>query len=128
MDINTGVIKWKQKINSELRPVIVSDYLITISNEGLLIILDKNNGNIIRINDLLKNMSDKKRNKYFPVGFVVLNEKLYLTTSNGRLIIINFLNGKVDNVIKLSKNKLQRPVYFNKSIYVAKDNSVIRIN
>ena len=128
MDINTGVIKWKQNINSEIRPVIISDYLVTISNEGLLIILDKNNGNIIRINDLLKNISDKKRNKYFPAGFVVLNEKLYLTTSNGRLFIINFLNGKVDNVIKLSKNKLQRPVYFNKSIYVAKDNSVIRIN
>ena len=128
VDINTGVINWKQNINSELRPAIISDYLVTISNEGFLIILDKNNGNIIRINDLFKNISVKKRNKYFPVGFVILNEKVYLTTINGRLFIINFLNGKVDDVIKLGRKKLQRPVYFNKSLYITKHNSVIRIN
>ena len=128
MDINTGVINWKQNINSELRPAIISDYLVTISNEGFLIILDKNNGNIIRINDLFKNISFKKRNKYFPVGFVILNEKVYLTTINGRLFIINFLDGKVDDVIKLGREKLQRPVYFNKSLYITKHNSVIRIN
>ena len=128
MDIKSGIINWKQNINSELRPAIISDYLVTISNEGLLIILDKNNGNIIRINDLFKNISSKKRNKYFPVGFVILNEKLYLTTINGRLFIINFLDGKVDDVLKLGRKKLQRPVYFNKSLYITKYNSVIRIN
>ncbi len=128
MDIKTGVINWKQNINSELRPAIISDYLVTISNEGLLIILDKNIGNIIRISDLFKNITKKKRKKYFPVGFVVLNEKLYLTTSNGRLFVINFLDGKVDNILKLSRKKLQRPVYFNNSLYITKDNSVIRID
>ena len=33
VDLKTGILKWKQKINSEIRPVLVSDYLITISNE-----------------------------------------------------------------------------------------------
>ena len=36
LDIKTGIIKWKQQINSEIRPVVVSNYIVTISNEGLL--------------------------------------------------------------------------------------------
>ena len=35
LDIRTGIIKWKQQINSEIRPVVVSNYIVTISNEGL---------------------------------------------------------------------------------------------
>ena len=42
LDIRTGIIKWKQQINSEIRPVVVSNYIVTISNEGLLVIINKN--------------------------------------------------------------------------------------
>ena len=128
LDIRTGVIKWKQQINSEIRPVVVSNYIITISNEGLLVIINKNDGNILRINNILKNMKKKKRKEYYPVGFVISNNKIYLTTLNGRLFIINFSDASIYKVIKLDKEKLQTPVYFNKELYIAKDNSIIRIN
>ena len=128
LDIRTGVIKWKQQINSEIRPVVVSNYIITISNEGLLVIINKNDGNILRINNILKNMKKKKRKEYYPVGFVISDNKVYLTTLNGRLFIINFSDASIYKVIKLDKEKLQTPVYFNKELYIAKDNSIIRIN
>ena len=35
---------------------------------------------------------------------------------------------KIEKTLKLDSNKLQRPVYFNKSLYIAKDNSIIRLN
>ncbi|MDC3100039.1 PQQ-like beta-propeller repeat protein [Candidatus Pelagibacter sp.] len=128
LDIRTGIIKWKQQINSEIRPAVVSNYIITISNEGLLVIINKNDGNILRINNILKNMKKKKRKEYYPVGFVISDNKIYLTTLNGRLFIINFLDASIYKVIKLDKEKLQTPVYFNKELYIAKDNSIIRIN
>ena len=31
LDIKTGIIKWKQEINSEIRPVTISNYIVTIS-------------------------------------------------------------------------------------------------
>ena len=95
LDIRTGVIKWKQQINSEIRPVVVSNYIITISNEGLLVIINKNDGNILRINNILKNMKKKKRKEYYPVGFVISDNKVYLTTLNGRLFIINFSDASI---------------------------------
>ena len=128
LDVRTGVIKWKQQINSEIRPVVVSNYIVTISNEGLLVIINKNDGNILRINNILKNIKKKKRKEYYPVGFVISNNKIYLTTLNGRLFIINFSDASIHKVIKLDKEKLQTPIYFNKELYIAKDNSIIRIN
>lgn len=128
IDLKTGITKWRQQVNSEIRPVIVSDFIITISNEGLLIIMNKNDGNIIRINDLLKNMKKKKRANYYPVGFIISDDKIYLTTKNGRLFIINFADSSLNKVLKLDREKLQRPVYFDKELFVTRNNSIIRIN
>ena len=128
LDLKTGIIKWKQKINSEIRPVIISDYIVTISNEGLLIVLDRNNGNIIRINNILKKIKEKNRENYYPIGFIISGGKVYLTTKNGRLLVINFSDATLNKILKLDRDKLQRPVYFNKEIYITKDNSIIKIN
>ncbi len=128
LDIKTGIIKWRQQINSEIRPVVISDYIVTISNEGLLIVLNKINGNIVRINNILKNIKKKRKKNYYPVGFIISDNKIYLTTNNGRLFIINFSDVTIHKILKLDRDKLQRPVYFNKELYIAKDNSIIRIN
>ena len=128
MNIETGIIKWKQEINSELRPVVVSDYVVTISNEGLMVLLNKTDGNILRINNILKNIKKKRRENYRPTGFIISDDKVYVSTRNGRIFIINFSDNSLQKVLKLDKEKLQRPVYFNRELYIAKDNSIIRIN
>ena len=128
LDTKTGIIKWKQEINSEIRPVVISDYIVTISNEGLMILLNKNDGNIIRINNILKNIKKKRRKNYLPVGFIISNDKVYVSTKNGRLFIINFSDSTFQKILKLDREKIQRPVFFNKELYIAKDNSIIRIN
>ena len=53
---------------------------------------------------------------------------IYLSTINGRILVINFKEGKIEKMLKLDNNKLHRPIYFNKSLYIAKDNSIIRLN
>ena len=128
IDLLTGSINWKQDFSSEIRPVLIGDYLVTISDNGLFIIMNKKTGQIIRINDLYKNIKDKKKKDFQPVGFVVGKSYIYLSTKNGRVIVINFKDGKIEKMVKLDNNKLQRPVYFNRSLYIAKDNSIIRLN
>ena len=128
MNIETGIIKWKQEINSELRPVVVSDYVVTISNEGLMVLLNKTDGNILRINNILKNIKKKRRKNYRPVGFIISDNKVYISTNNGRIFIINFFDNSLQKILKLDREKLQRPIYFNNELYIAKDNSIIKIN
>jgi outer membrane protein assembly factor BamB len=128
IDLLTGSINWMQNLSSEIRPTLIGDYLVTISDNGLLVIMDKKTGQIIRINDLLKNIKEKKKKNYQPVGFLVGKFDIYVSTNNGRILVVNFKEGKIEKILKLDNNKLQRPVFFNKSLYIAKDNSIIRLN
>jgi len=128
IDLLSGVINWRQDLSSELRPAIISNYLVTISDNGLLIIMNKETGQIVRINDLLKNIKEKRKKNYQPIGFLVGKFYIYVSTKNGRILVVNFKKGKIERMLKLDNNKLQRPVYFNKSLYIAKDNSIIRLN
>ena len=128
LDILSGAINWKQDLSSELRPAIIGDYLITISDNGLLVVMNKDTGQIIRINDLFKNIKEKRKKNYQPIGFLVGKFYIYVSTNNGRILVVNFREGKIEKTLKLDNNKLQRPVYFNKSLYIAKDNSIIRLN
>ena len=127
IDLLSGTINWKQDLSSELRSALIGDYLVTISDDGLLIVMNKETGQIIRINDLLKNIKEKRKKNYQPIGFLIGKFNIYVSTNNGRVLVVNFKEGKIEKTLKLDNNKLQRPVYFNKSLYIAKDNSIIRL-
>ena len=128
IDLLSGAINWKQDFSSELIPAIIGDYVVTISDNGLLVVMNKETGQIIRINDLFKNIKEKRKKNYQPIGFLVGKFYIYVSTNNGRVLVVNFKEGKIEKTLKLDGNKLQRPVYFNKSLYIAKHNSIIRLN
>ena len=128
IDLLSGAVNWKQEFSSELRPAIIGDYLVTISDDGLLVTMNKESGQIIRINDLFKNIKEKRKKNFQPIGFLVGKFYTYVSTNNGRVLVVNFREGKIEKTLKLDNKKLQRPVYFNKSLYIAKDNSIIRLN
>ena len=128
LDSKTGFINWKQKINSHLRVTIVDGLIFSISQEGLLIIIDNKNGNIIRVTDVFKKFKKKKRNKIVPEGFIVGTQNIYLTTNNGRLIIIDILTGKTISILKIDNEKISRPYALNENLFIVKDNSIIKLN
>ncbi len=128
LDIETGYIKWSQKINSNLRSTLINNYIFTISMEGYLAVIDKNKGNIIRITDVFKSFKIKKRKKIKPTGFIVGTDSIYLSTNQGKLLIIDITTGNVSNIIKIDKSKIARPSIINKNMFIVTDNSIIRLN
>jgi len=128
LNIKTGGVNWKQKINSNLRPTLIDSYIFTISLKGYLIIIEKNSGNIIRITDLFKGIKQKIRNKILPTGFIVGKDNIYLTTDHGRLLEVDIASGKVINIIKIDKNKINRPSISNNNLFIITDNSIIKLN
>ena len=128
IDLLTGSLNWENKVNSNLRPTLVGNYIFTVSLEGYLIIIEKNSGNIIRINDLFSGFKKKKREKIKPVGFVVGTKNIYLTTNQGRLIVVDIKTGKINSILKIDNEKISRPYVLEKSLYVIKDNAIIKLD
>ena len=40
IDARSGIIKWKQTINSSLRPTVTENYVFSLSEEGFLFVID----------------------------------------------------------------------------------------
>ena len=128
LDILYGSINWKQNINSTLRPTLIDQLIFTITMEGFLVVIDNNNGNIIRITNIFDRFNKKKRSKIKPEGFIVGNKNIYLTTSNGRLLIINILSGKTEEILKIDRERISRPFILNQNLFIIKNNAIIKLN
>ena len=128
IDIKTGSFKWKNKLNSSLRPIMIGNLLFTITLEGYLAVIEKKSGNIIRVSDIFKNIKLKKRKKIKPTGFIAGLNNIYLSTSNGRLLIINIETGKTISTLKIDNDKISTPFVKNNNLFVIKDNAIIKLN
>ena len=128
LDVNTGLVNWRQNINSSLRSVIIDNVIFTISDNGYLFIIEKDTGNIVRSTNVLSNFKQKKRAKIKLTGFLVSSDKIYLTSNNGHLILINIEDGKQDEIFKVSREKISKPYVNNESLYIVKDDQIIKIN
>ena len=128
LDIKTGILNWKQNINSTLTPTLVDNLIFTITMEGFLVVIDRRQGNIIRITDIFKQFKKKKRLKIKPVGFILGSKNIYLTTSHGRLMIIDVTLGRTISMLKIDNDKISRPFVLNQNLYIIKENSIIRLN
>jgi len=140
VNMQSGTIDWKTKINSNIKSTLVGNLIFSITMEGLLIITDYRNGNIIRITDIfssfirdyLLDFKEAVRTKMLPVGFIVGTKNVYLTTDHGLLIVIDILTGKVQSVLKVAKykgkTKLSRPFALNKNLFIIKNNAILKLN
>ena len=128
IDLSTGSFNWENKVNSSLRPSLVGNFLFTVSLEGYLIVIDKNTGNIIKVTDVFRNFKKKNRDLVKPVGFIMGLKNIYLTTDNGRLLVIDIKSGKTSTILKIDSDKISRPFILNKNLFVIKDNAIIRLN
>ena len=128
VDMKSGNFRWKNNINANVRPITIDKLLFTVSIDGYLIILEKDTGNIIRITDVFDKFKLKKRPKINPTGFIIGSNKIYLSTNNGRLLIIDLSDGRTESVLKIDNEKISSPLIIEKSLFVTKDNSVIKLN
>ena len=70
----------------------------------------------------------KKRKRFNkPVGFIIGTNNIYLTTDNGRLLVIDIKTGKTKSILKIDNDKISRPFVLNKSLFVIKDNAIIKL-
>ena len=128
IDIKTGVANWINEVSSSVTPILIGNLIFTVSNEGYLHVIEKNNGNIIRITDLYKNYKEKKRVDIKPIGFVIGNRNLYLTNSDGQMLVVDLVTGKSIYNIKVAKSFVSKPFISNENLFVIRKGSIIQYN
>jgi hypothetical protein len=128
LDKRTGVIKWKQTINSNLRPTFTDGLLFTVTMEGYLVVIDARNGNIVRMTNILDVIKNYKKKNIKPIGFIVTKNKIYLSLNNGKLIVVDITTGKSMDIIKIDNEKISRPYVLNNDMYIIRDNAILKLN
>jgi outer membrane protein assembly factor BamB len=125
---NSGFINWMQNIDSNIKPVIIEELIFTITNDGLFFIVDKSSGKILRITNIYNLFKKKKIKKIKPIGFIVDQNRIYLTLSNGRILMIDIKSGKTESIFKIGSDKISKPFVNKNYMFVIKDNEIIKLN
>jgi len=135
LDETTGIVLWKQNLNSNLRSTFIENLIFSVTLEGYLAILDARNGNILRMTNIFERIKkyEKKglladRTTVIPIGFIVSNKKIYISLSNGNLVSVDLLTGKSLDVVKIDGEKISRPYIFNNEMFVIRDNAILKLN
>ena len=128
IDVKTGTINWINDINSNITPILNNNLIFTVSNEGYLFVIDKNKGNIIRVTDLYKNYKIKHRKNIMPIGFSIGKKNLYLTNSDGNMIVADLSLSNINKIEKVSGNLISEPFIFNQNLFVIRNGSIIKYN
>jgi outer membrane protein assembly factor BamB len=128
IDLKNGIINWKNEISSNITPVITGNLIFTVSEDGYLLAIEKNKGNIIRVTDLFNDYKLKKRKNIQPVGFAIDETTLYLANSDGKMILADLSAGNTKEIVKVSGDFISRPFIFNQNLFVIKNGSIVQYN
>ena len=124
VDLKSGTTNWMSEINSILTPIIIGNFIFTVSENGYLFTIQKSEGNIIRINDIYKNFNFKKRERIRPTGLTIGGNNLYLTNSDGNLIVIGLSAGNVLKIEKVGRDLISKPLIYNENLFIVKNGSI----
>ena len=124
VDLKSGTTNWMSEINSILTPIIIRNFIFTVSENGYLFTIQKSEGNIIRINDIYKNFNFKKRERIRPTGLTIGGNNLYLTNSDGNLIVISLSAGNVLKIEKVGRDLISKPLIYNGNLFIVKNGSI----
>ena len=126
LNSKNGTLNWIKNINSVVTPIILEKIIFTISNDGYLIVLDSLKGEIIRSTKIDSKINLKK-NLIFN-GFIVAKNKIYISLSNGKILVVEILNGKPMITKKLKRSNISKPTVLNKFMFILSENSIRKYN
>ena len=126
INLKNGSINWINDISSSLTPIVIGNFIITFSDNGYLFVIDKEQGNIIKIKDIYKMYKDKNRKKIRPTGFSISQDKIYLSNNDGKLIILDLKTGNVLKAEKIARKIMSKPFLYNNHLFMIKNGSVVQ--
>lgn len=118
IDINDGNYLWKKEIASIADFWISGNYIFIINNDNKLLAIHKNKGKVRWISDLPDYKNPKKLvTKYIYNGLVVAGDKIVISRSDGEIIIVSPITGKILKEIDVAKKLDHSPIIVGDKMY-----------
>ncbi|MGI9082711.1 MAG: PQQ-binding-like beta-propeller repeat protein [Candidatus Fonsibacter lacus] len=125
-NIETGEIKWSQKLTSIQNHISTDKYLFVLTENGFVVAFNKTNGNILWSVNLSKLSKDSKiKLDYY--GLLLALNNLYATSSNGDIYKISALDGKYISHKKINSDLSRAPIIVDNKIFILNRSSELII-
>ena len=118
INLSSGAVIYKKNFSSKYKPIIINNYLFSITNNNLLIAMNIDNGKIIyslNINQEIANFTGTKKKEVQFKNFFFLNNKLMIFLKNSYAVYFK-IDGTVIDIFKLPSKLNTNPIIINKSL------------
>ena len=129
LDALTGRFINKKNFSSNLKPILVNNYLITVTKKNLLVMMNVNNGKIIysyNINQKISELLNIKKKKVSFKDIFLVNDNIFIFLDNSYLLKFN-IYGDLNVVSKLPAKLNSQPIFINQTIIYSNFNNKISI-
>ena len=129
LNLNSGQLNWVVDLPdvSTITSLVAQNKLINITDNGYILVLEKENGSILYKKNLLsnlKNLIKDEKKVLFKYSFISSNN-LYIISENG--FIFKISTNKLDSILykKITKNFSSNPIVISNHIYILDKNGLI---
>ncbi|MDC1130305.1 PQQ-binding-like beta-propeller repeat protein [Pelagibacteraceae bacterium] len=119
INLQSGGVIYKKNFSSKFKPIIINNYLFSITKNNLLIAMNIDNGKIIyslNINQEIANFTGTKKKEVQFKNFFFSNNKLMIFLKNSYVIYFK-TDGTVVDIFKLPSKLNTNPIIINKSLF-----------
>ena len=114
----SGSIKYKKNFSSQIKPIILNNYLFLITKNNLLIAMDTQRGEIIYSTDINQSVAEYLNTKKKKVKFknlIISNNKILIFLENSYVIKFSIM-GNIEQVYRLPTKINSFPIFINSSM------------
>lgn len=114
-----GFILYKNNFSSKLSPLIYENYIFLLNENNFLILMDRKNKEIIYsldLNNRLKENILKKRFKFDPLKFKIVNNNLFIFLKDSNLLKLE-LSGNLREIVDINSKINSNILFINNSIF-----------
>lgn len=123
-DLRTGQQVWAQPAGSLGFPMVVGDFVYTVTTEGEVVCMSKTDGTVIWITQLRAFKKQKKRKKRISwVGPVMAGERLLMMSSRGEAVEMSPYTGEIIRTFKVAGDVYVAPIVANNTVYYITDSA-----
>jgi len=123
-DLRTGQQVWSQPAGSLGFPMVVGDFIYTVTTEGQVVCMSKADGTVIWLTQLRAFKKQKKRKKRISwAGPIMVGERLLMMSSRGEAVEVSPYTGEIIRSFKVAGDIYVAPIVANDTVYYITDNA-----